>query len=205
MILPRLHLFFTAKRLVFGLCWLPLIGLLYAAVFNHLGANPAEALIRETGIWGLRFLCLTLAITPARKMFKINLLAPYRRSFGLWAYTYLALHVVCYCIFDRDLSFAEILQDLNERTFIVLGWLSFTLLSLLALTSPRRIIKRMGTKKWQGLHRSIYAISILALVHFFLIRQGKNNFEELVFYAVFIFLMLGWRVLHFLYLKNKSH
>ena len=184
----------AAKPLVFVLCLLPFAQLLYGAVFDTLGANPAEALIRATGDWTLRFLCVVLAVTPARIVLALPALARFRRMLGLFVFFYAAVHLLCYSVFDQGLDFAEIWRDIVERPFILVGMLGFALLTALAVTSPHRVLRWMGARRWQWLHRSVYAIAGLAILHFFWMRAGKNNFNEVFVYAAILALLLGWRL-----------
>ena len=183
----------AAKPLVFVLCLLPLAWLVYAAAFNALGANPAEALIRATGDWTLRALCLVLAITPLRVLTATPQLARFRRMLGLFVFFYGLLHLLSYAWFDMGLEFADIVRDIIKRPFILVGSLALLLLGLLAATSFNRSIKAMGGKRWQALHRSVYAVAGLALLHFFWMRAGKNDFAEVAVYAVILGTLLGWR------------
>lgn len=188
----------AAKPLVFALCLLPFAQLLYGAVFDTLGANPAEALIRATGDWTLRFLCVVLAVTPARIVLGLPALARFRRMLGLFVFFYAVLHLLCYSVFDQGLDFAEIWRDIVERPFILVGMLAFALLTALAVTSPHRVLRWMGARRWQWLHRSVYAVAGLAILHFFWMRAGKNNFNEVFVYAAILALLLGWRLQRFL-------
>lgn len=183
----------AAKPLVFVLCLVPLAWLVYAAAFNALGANPAEALIRATGDWTLRALCLVLAITPLRVLTATPQLARFRRMLGLFVFFYGLLHLLSYAWFDMGLELADIVRDIIKRPFILVGSLALLLLGLLAATSFNRSIKAMGGKRWQALHRSVYAVAGLALLHFFWMRAGKNDFAEVAVYAVILGTLLGWR------------
>lgn len=184
----------AAKPLVFVLCLLPFAQLLYGAVFDTLGANPAEALIRATGDWTLRFLCVVLAVTPARIVLGLPALARFRRMLGLFVFFYATLHLLCYSVFDQGLDFAEIWRDIVERPFILVGMLAFVLLTALAATSPHRVLRWMGARRWQWLHRCVYVVAGLAILHFFWMRAGKNNFTEVFIYAAILALLLGWRL-----------
>lgn len=183
----------AAKPLVFVLCLLPLAWLVYAALFNALGANPAEALIRATGDWTLRALCLVLAVTPLRVLTATPQLARFRRMLGLFVFFYGLLHLLSYAWFDMGLVVADIVRDIIKRPFILVGSLALLLLGVLAATSFNRAIKAMGGKRWQALHRSVYAVAGLALLHFFWMRSGKNDFEEVAVYAAILGALLGWR------------
>jgi sulfoxide reductase heme-binding subunit YedZ len=182
---------------VFGLCLLPFVWLFYGALTQQLGANPAEALIRATGDWTLRFLCLVLAVTPLRIMTKTPALARFRRMLGLFVYFYVVLHLLSYSGFDMSFELSDIARDIVKRPFILVGFSAFLLLSPLALTSTNLIIKALGAKRWQRLHQLIYAVAGLAVLHFFWMRSGKNNFAEVFVYAAVLGLLLGWRVVVF--------
>ncbi|MDM0076680.1 protein-methionine-sulfoxide reductase heme-binding subunit MsrQ [Variovorax sp. J2P1-59] len=184
----------AAKPLVFVLCLLPFAWLFYGALTNGLGANPAEHLIRSTGDWTLRFVCIVLAVTPLRVMTKTNALARFRRMLGLFAYFYVVVHLLSYSWFDMGFDVPEIAKDIAKRPFILVGFSAFVLLTPLAATSFNRAIKALGAKRWQTLHKLVYAIAGLGLLHFFWMRAGKNNFAEVFVYAAIVAVLLGWRV-----------
>lgn len=186
-----------AKPVVFGVSLLPFVWLLYGALTQQLGANPAEALIRATGDWTLRFLCIVLAVTPLRLLTKTPTLARFRRMLGLFVYFYVSLHLLSYSGFDMSFELSDIARDIAKRPFILVGFSAFLLLTPLALTSANRIIKALGAKRWQRLHQLIYVVAGLAILHFFWMRSGKNNFAEVFVYAAVLGLMLGWRVVVF--------
>lgn len=188
----------AAKPLVFLLCLLPFAWLLYGAFTDGLGANPAEHLIRATGDWTLRFICIVLAVTPLRVMAKVSALARLRRMLGLYAYFYVVLHLLSYAWFDMDFELADIAKDIAKRPFILAGFAAFVLLTPLAATSFNRAIKAMGARRWQALHKLVYLIAGLGLLHFFWMRAGKNNFAEVAVYAAIIAALLGWRLWSFL-------
>jgi sulfoxide reductase heme-binding subunit YedZ len=194
----------ASKPFVFLLCLLPFAWLTYGAFADTLGANPAEALEWATGDWTLRFICIVLTVTPLRVMSKWNALARYRRMLGLFAYFYVVLHLLCYSWFDKGFDLSEILRDIPKRPFILVGFAAFVLLTLLAATSFNRAIKAMGVKRWQWLHKLVYVIACLGLLHFFWMRAGKNNFAEVFIYAGIIAVLLGWRVWNFLRKKRLS-
>ena len=184
----------AAKPLVWLLCLLPLVWLVYGAATNSLGANPAEALIRATGDWTLRFLCLVLAVTPLRVVAGLPALARFRRLLGLFVYAYLWLHLLSYAWFDMGFDLADIARDIAKRPFILVGFSAFVLLTPLALTSFNRAIKALGARRWQWLHRAVYVVAGLAVLHFFWMRAGKNDFAEVLVYAVILGALLGWRL-----------
>ena len=193
---PLLHP--AAKPLVFVLCLLPFAWLFYAAAANQLGANPAEALVRSTGDWTLRFLCIVLAVTPLRVITKTPALARFRRMLGVFVYFYVVVHLLSYSWFDMEFNVAAIIKDIIKRPFILVGFSAFVLLTLLAATSFNRAIKAIGAKSWQLLHRLVYAVAGLGILHFFWMRAGKNDFAEVFVYAAIMALLLGWRVLRFI-------
>ena len=184
----------AAKPVLFVLGLLPFAWLFYAAATNNLGANPQEHLIRSLGDWTLRFLCLTLAITPLRVTTGTPALARFRRMIGLFTYFYVVLHLLAYSVFDKELDWAEIGRDIAKRPFILVGFAAFVLLTPLALTSFNRAVKAMGAKRWQALHKLVYVIAGLAILHFFWMRAGKHYFAEVAVYAAILALLLGWRV-----------
>ena len=183
-----------AKPLVFALCLLPLSWLLYRVVQDQLGANPQEALIRATGDWALRFLVIVLAVTPLRELSGLSALARYRRMLGVFMYFYALLHFLSYSGFDMGFDVADIFNDIVKRPFILVGSLALLLLTPLAATSFNAAVRALGAKRWQRLHRLVYAVAGLAILHFFWMRAGKNDFAEVLVYACILALLLGWRL-----------
>lgn len=179
-----------AKPLVFVLCLLPLAWLAWGAATDQLGANPAEALIRGLGDWALRFLCITLAVTPLRLRTRTPQLARYRRMAGLFTFFYACLHLLAYAWLDMGLEPAEIGRDILKRPFILVGFGTWLLLLPLALTSSNRAVRALGARAWLSLHRLIYLIAPLALLHFFWMRSGKNDFAEVWLYAAIVAVLL---------------
>jgi sulfoxide reductase heme-binding subunit YedZ len=192
----RLLMHPAAKPVAFVAALLPFAWLLYGALADRLGANPAEALERSTGDWTLRFLCLTLAVTPVRTVANLPALARFRRMLGLFTFFYACLHLLCFAWFDMGFDVAEIAKDIAKRPFILVGFLAFVLMLPLAATSFNRAIRALGAKRWQALHRAVYAVAILAILHFFWMRAGKNDFAEVAVYAAILGVLLGWRVVH---------
>lgn len=174
---------------------LPLAGLVLQTLQDQLGANPAESLIRATGDWTLRGLCLTLAVTPLRTLLGWPELARFRRLLGLLTFGYACLHLLCYAWFDMGLVWVDIAQDIGKRPFILVGFCAFAILSALAATSINRVIRWMGPQRWKALHRGVYAVAVLAILHFWWMRAGKHNFAEVMVYAAILATLLGWRVL----------
>lgn len=186
----------SAKPVLWLLCLVPFAGLVWGAANNALGANPAEYLIRATGDWTLRLLCVTLAVTPLRVVFVLPELLRFRRMFGLFTYFYVLLHLLCYSWLDMGFEWGDIAADIAKRPFILVGFSAFVLLTPLALTSFNRAIRWLGGKRWQWLHRLVYAVAVLAVLHFFWMRAGKNNFAEVFVYASVLVVLLAWRVVH---------
>ena len=182
------------KPAAFLACLLPLAWLVFATATDRLGANPAEALIRSTGDWTLRLLCATLAVTPLRQWTKWHALARLRRMLGLFVFFYGSLHWLAYVWFDKGFDWHEVLVDVPKRPFILVGTLAWLLLMALAATSFNRAIRWLGAARWQALHRTVYAVALLALLHFFWMRAGKQNFAEVAVYAAVFAVLLGWRL-----------
>jgi sulfoxide reductase heme-binding subunit YedZ len=135
-----------------------------------------------------------LAVTPVRTVLGLAALARLRRMAGLFVYFYVVLHLLAYSWFDMGFEVADIAKDIAKRPFILVGFAAFVLLTPLALTSFNRAIKALGAKRWQTLHRLVYAVAGLAVLHFFWMRAGKNNFAEVAVYALILAVLLGWRV-----------
>ena len=201
--LPKLLLHPAAKPLLFVVALLPFGWLTYGAFTNGLGANPAEYLIRAMGDWTLRFLCLTLAITPLRVITNTPALARFRRMLGLFVYFYVVFHLLSYSWFDMGFDVTDIAKDITKRPFILVGFSGFVLLTPLAATSFNRAIRALGAKRWQVLHKLVYVIAGLGILHFFWMRAGKHNFAEVAVYATILCVLLGWRLLQFLK-KNRQ-
>ena len=161
----RLKRFFQKAPVVL-VCLAPVVWLSWAAVQGRLGANPISEITKETGTWTLRFVVLTLAITPVRKLTGWNLLVRYRRMLGLFAFFYGTLHLVTYIWLDQFFDVASITKDVLKRPFITVGFAAFLLMVPLALTSTTGWIRRLGGKNWQALHRLVYATAVLGVVHY---------------------------------------
>jgi sulfoxide reductase heme-binding subunit YedZ len=141
----------------------------------------------------LRFLCLTLAVTPLRQWTGWHALARLRRMLGLYAFFYGVVHFLCFAWLDMGLDLGAILNDIPKRPFILVGTAALLLMVPLAATSFNRAIKALGAARWQLLHKAVYAIVLLGLLHFFWMRSAKNNFGEVAIYAAIIAVLLGWR------------
>ena len=183
-----------AKNFLYVILALPFLWMLWALFHDALGANPAEALSRSTGDWTLRLLSLVLAITPLRYITRTPELIRFRRSIGLGAFFYACLHLLCYAWFDQGFEINEIAKDLVKRPFIWLGMLGFVFMLPLALTSSNAAVRWMGGKRWQTLHRLVYVLPVFALLHFYWMRAGKNNFAEVYVYAAVFMVWLFARL-----------
>ena len=184
----------AAKPTLFAVCLLPFASLFYRAATDQLGANPAEALIRSLGDWNLRFLCLVLAVTPLRMMTSTPALARFRRMLGLFVAFYALLHLMAYVAFDMAFDPAAIAADIVKRPFILVGFLAFLILVALSATSFNRAIKAMGALRWRRLHYGVYVVAGLAVLHFYWMRAGKNDFAEVAVYGAILASLLAWRV-----------
>jgi sulfoxide reductase heme-binding subunit YedZ len=192
----RLLLHRATRPGVFVIAALPFSWLAFAALTDpsaHLGANPAERLIRDSGEWALRFLCLALAVTPLRRWTGWHALARLRRMLGLYAFFYAGVHFLCYAALDMGLDIATIVKDIAKRPFILVGTAALLLMLPLAATSLDRAVRALGARRWQALHRSVYAVALLALLHFYWMRAGKNDLAEVGVYGALIVVLLGWR------------
>lgn len=184
----------VTKPLVFVLGCLPAAWLFWAALADQLGANPAEALIRSLGDWSLRFLVLVLLVTPLRQLTGWAALARFRRMLGLFVFFYVTLHLLAYAWFDMGFDFRAVVVDVIDRPFILVGMTAFVLLLAMAVTSSNRAVRAIGAKRWQLLHRTVHGVAALAVLHFFWMRSGKNDFNEVFVYAAIFTLLLGWRL-----------
>ena len=182
------------KPSLFLVCLLPFVWMWWGAANDALGANPAEYLIRATGDWTLRFLCITLAVTPLRQALGWPELARLRRMLGLFVFFYASLHALGYAWLDMGFEWMEVALDIAKRPFILVGFSAAVLLTLLAATSFNSAVQWLGAKRWQLLHRAVYLIAVLALLHFFWMRAGKNNFAEVGVYTALIAALLAWRI-----------
>ncbi len=181
-----------AQRAAFALaCASPLLWLLVAFARDDLGANPVERITHETGAWTLRFLVLTLGVTPLRRLTGWSRIAPYRRTLGLWTFAYALLHFATYAVLDLGLDFAALGEDLRERPYIAVGFTAFTILAVLAATSNRGAVRRLG-RRWRKLHRMVYVAALLGVLHFFWL--VKADLREPGVYAALVALLLGLRL-----------
>lgn len=188
---------FVWKPLVFVLSLVPAI-LVFTDAFGitgGLGVNAVEDIQDRFGNWGLRFIMITLAVTPLRQLTGRNWLIRFRRMLGLFAFFYVLMHFLTWLVLDQGLLLSAIREDIFERPFITVGFTAFLLLIAMAATSPLAVRRRMG-KRWQALHNSIYAVAILGVVHFWW--QVKLDTREPLVYAVILGILLGFRLRRFL-------
>src|SRR6476620_11558234 len=181
------------KAVLFVACLIPVMRLGWLALHHGLGANPIEYITRSTGWWGLSFLLLTLLVTPLRRLSGWNWLLRLRRMLGLYAFFYACLHFSIYIWLDQFFDWQGIVKDIGKRPFITVGFAAFLCLIPLAATSTNAMVRRLGSKRWQALHRLIYAIAILGVVHFWWLVK-KDIREPLIFGAV-LAVLLGARLL----------
>ncbi|WP_144110073.1 protein-methionine-sulfoxide reductase heme-binding subunit MsrQ [Paraburkholderia sp. BCC1886] len=183
-----------AKIVVLIAAWYPLARIVLFGLTDRLGANPIEFITRSTGLWTLVFLCITLAVSPLRKLTGVPALLRFRRMLGLYAFFYATLHFTTYLWFDKWFDVGEILKDIGKRPFITVGFAAFVLLIALAVTSPRAMVRKLG-RRWQTLHRAIYAIGALAILHFWWMKAGKHDLLLPKIYGAIMIALLGWRLI----------
>ncbi len=179
------------KPVIFFLALMPFIWLLSKVFQNDLGPDPAQALSIETGEWALRFLLLTLAITPFRQIFRVAEIARLRRMIGLFAFFYASIHFLSWMAFILGFRWLAIAEELVERPYITVGFLAYVILFLLGVTSTNSMVRRLG-KNWKRLHKFVYAASILAIVHLLWIL--RTDVTEAVIYGVLLAILLGYRI-----------
>jgi sulfoxide reductase heme-binding subunit YedZ len=184
------------KAAVFAACLIPLALLVWRGFTGGLGANPIEYITRSTGWWTLTFLLITLLVTPVRRLTGLNWLLRLRRMLGLFAFFHVCLHFTTYIWLDQFFDWMGMVKDIAKRPFITVGFTAFVLLIPLAATSTNGMVKRLGARRWQLLHRLVYAIPILGVVHYWWL--VKKDITEPVIFAVLLTVLLGarlvWRV-----------
>ena len=183
----------AVKAAVFALALAPVAKMAYLTVTQQL-VEPLEHITRGTGDWVLYFLCMTLAVTPLRKITGWNWLLKLRREIGLFAFFYAFLHFMTFLWFDHFFDVAEMWKDVLKRPFITVGFTAFVLLIPLAATSTNAMIRRLGGKRWQWLHRLIYLIAPLGILHFWWMKAGKNDFAEPILFGAIVAVLLGLRL-----------
>ena len=188
---PSPALLIAIRLAAFLACAAPAVILLSDWFALRLGANPIEAVIHSTGEWALRMLLITLAVTPLRRLTGLHWLIRLRRMLGLYAFFYACLHLAAYAWLDLYFDWPAIAADILDRPFITVGFAAFVLLIPLALTSTRGAMRRLGGRRWQALHRSLYGIAILAVVHYWWL--VKADLSKPLIYALILVLLLGLR------------
>ena len=191
---PSQKQFRIIKASLFVLALLPFLRLVVFTVTDQLGANPVEFITRNTGDWTLYFLCITLAVTPLRRLTNWIWLVKLRRMEGLFAFFYAALHFTTFLWFDHGFDVAEMWKDVVKRPFITVGFIAFVLLIPLAATSTNAMIKRLGARNWQRLHKLVYGIACLGILHFWWMKAAKHNFEQPLLFGAIVGTLLLMRV-----------
>jgi len=178
------------KPTVFIVALVPLAMLIWNALHDGLGANPVEAITFETGDWGLRFLLITLCVTPLRRITGWPLLVRLRRMLGLFAFFYICLHFLTYLTLDAFFDFGYILEDITERTYITLGFTSFLLLMTLAATSTDAMVRRLGGRRWRRLHKLAYVAATGGVLHFLWLVKADLR-EPLIYLGILLLLFIA--------------
>jgi sulfoxide reductase heme-binding subunit YedZ len=181
------------KLVVFINSLIPLTLLFWDLYRKRVGPNPLEFATRTTGTLTLVFLCLTLAVTPLRKIFGVNSLVKYRRMLGLFAFLYGSLHLLTYVWFDRQFKLLSTVEDMARRPFILAGMTAFLLMVPLAITSTNQMVKRLGGKRWARLHRLVYVAAIAGVVHFWMLVKSDTSLP--LTFAFIVLFLLGYRLL----------
>lgn len=192
MMQPSARAISVAKVFVFAFALIPLALLIRMILTDQLGPNPIETLNRFTGDWTLRFLLITLAVTPLRQISGWQYLLRFRRMLGLFAFFYVCLHFLSWLWIDKLFDVDEIVKDVFKRPFITVGFTCFVLLIPLAITSTQGMVRRLGGRRWRSLHRLVYAIGIGGVVHFWWL--VKSDIREPLIYATILTFLLGYRV-----------
>lgn len=181
------------KAALFVLALVPMARLVYLTASGHF-IDPLEAITRGSGDWVLYLLCITLAVTPLRRLTGWNWLVKLRRMIGLFTFFYACVHFTAFLWFDHFFDLGEMWRDVVKRPFITVGFIAFVLLIPLAVTSTNGMIRRLGGKRWQWLHRLIYLVAPLGILHFWWMKAGKNDFAEPLVFGVIVALLLALRV-----------
>jgi sulfoxide reductase heme-binding subunit YedZ len=200
---PDSKQFKIIKAGLFLLACVPFLRLFIFAYLDQLGANPLEAITRNTGDWTLYLLCITLSITPLRRLSGWTWLIALRRMMGLFTFFYASLHFLAFLWFDHFFDVQAMLLDVVKRPFIAMGFATFLLLLPLAITSTNSMMRKLG-KRWKTLHQLIYLIIIMGLLHFWWMRAGKQNFAQPLLITVIALVLLGSRLVTWWQNKNKA-
>ena len=182
------------KGVLFVLALLPFVRLIAFGFLDRLGANPIEFITRNTGDWTLYFLCITLAVTPLRRLTGWNWLIRLRRMLGLFSFFYVVLHFMTFFWFDHFFDVEEMWLDVLKRPFITVGFIAFVLLIPLAATSTNAMVRRLGAKRWLWLHRLMYLILPLGILHFWWMKAGKNLLAQPILFATIVTILLLLRM-----------
>jgi methionine sulfoxide reductase heme-binding subunit len=189
------------KVAVFLLCLAPLFVLIWRALHHDLTANPIEFITHFTGDWTIRFLIITLAVTPLRKILRLSQLIRFRRMLGLFAFFYVCLHFSTWIGLDKFFDFSEMWKDVQKRRFITVGFIGFVLMIPLAITSTAGWIRRLGGKRWQLLHRAIYFSAIAGVIHYYWL--VKSDVRKPLQYAFLVGVLLAWRLGAWIYGRKQ--
>jgi len=193
-------------RLISWAVWLacasPLLWFVVQGFTGDLGANPIQYILRQLGVWALRFICVSLAITPAAKLLKAPVLIRYRRRIGLWAFAYVCLHLSTYIGVDQLFNWPTIGKDIAKRPYITIGMAAFAMLIPLAVTSADKLRRRLGPKRWKRLHQLIYLIAPMGVVHYFLLVKADHR-PPLIYGAV-VLILLGYRAVNWALDQKKA-
>jgi sulfoxide reductase heme-binding subunit YedZ len=181
------------KATVFAACLLPTVRLVWRFATDSLGANPIEYITRATGWWTLAFLAITLAVTPARRWLSMPWLLRLRRMLGLFAFFHACQHFTTYLWLDQFFDWPGMLVDIAKRPFVTVGFAAFVLLVPLAVTSTNAMVRRLGARRWQRLHRLVYGIAILGVIHFWWL--VKKDVTEPLAFAVVMSILLASRLI----------
>lgn len=182
------------KASLFALALLPFFRLIWATFTDHLGANPLEFITRNTGDWTLYFLCMVLTITPLRRVLNMPWMLKNRRMFGLFAFFYAFLHFMTFLWFDHFFDITEMLKDIVKRPFILVGFSAFVMLTPLALTSTNKMIKRIGVKRWQTLHKLVYLIVSMGVLHYLWMKAGKHDLSQPILFICIVAALFLMRI-----------
>ena len=193
--MPAINSILTSKWtkvVVFAACLVPLAILVLRGAQGDLTADPIAFITHRTGDWTLRFLVITLAITPLRKLFHLPQLIRFRRMMGLFAFFYVCLHFTTWIWLDKNFIWPELWKDVLKRPFITVGFTGLVLLVPLAITSTAGWIRRLGGKRWQALHRLVYVVAVLGIIHYYWL--VKSDVRKPVFYGALVAILLAWRL-----------
>jgi len=192
-------------RLVCWAVWLacaaPLLWFVVQAFTGDLGANPIQYVLRQLGVWALRFICISLVITPAAKLLKAPVLIRYRRRVGLWAFAYVCLHLTTYIAIDQAFDWPTIGKDIAKRPYITIGMAAFAMLISLAVTSADKLRRKLGPRRWKRLHQLIYLIAPMGVVHYYLLVKADHR-PPLVYGAI-VLVLLSYRAVNWAFDQRK--